>query len=88
MTEGTSDDEIKSFLLKQAAVVIKGSHGCSGKEVRVLNDLSDLKASVETIRSGKYNLIEQKIKNIAPLCALNPTSLNTCRIVTCHGGVF
>ena len=85
VTEGTTDEELRSFLSKQESVVIKGAHGCSGKEVMVLNDLTNLEASVGIIRSGSYNLIEQKIINISTLAALNPTSLNTCRIVTCHG---
>jgi len=86
VTAGTTDEDIKAFLAKYDSVVIKGSHGCSGKDVRVLNDLSDLNAAVEIIRTGNYNLIEQKIVNIDSLRALNPSSLNTCRIVTCHGG--
>lgn len=89
ITSSTTDDEIKAFIAKQEAIVIKGAHGCSGKDVKVLNDLSDIDTVVEIIRSGKYNLIEQKIVNIEAIKAFNPTSLNTCRIVTCHGeGVF
>lgn len=85
VTSQTSDEDLKSFLAKMNSIVIKGSHGCSGKEVKVLNDLTDLDASVRIIREGHYDLIEEKIENIDSIRQLNPTSLNTCRIVSCQG---
>lgn len=84
----TTDDEIVAFLSSLSQVVVKGSHGCSGKEVRVFNDLTDIKTTVSEIRKGGYNLLEEKMYNIDTLAVLNPTSLNTCRIVTCHGGGY
>lgn len=84
----TTDGEISSFLSSISQVVAKGSHGCSGKDVRVFNDLTNIDTVVRAIRNGGYNLLEERIFNIDVIAALNPTSLNTCRIVTCHGGRY
>lgn len=86
VTDTTTDEDIRSFLLPLSSVVIKGSHGCSGKEVSVLNNLTNMDRAIHVIREGRYNLLEEKMVNASVVATLNPTSLNTCRIVTCHGG--
>lgn len=77
-----SESEIKSFLIKYPRVVLKGGHGCSGKQVEVME--SDDTEILDMIHSGKYDLVEQFVENHEDMAKLNPTSLNTLRIVTVH----
>ena len=78
----SSDEIIKNFLEKHERIVLKGSHGCSGKQVKVIDSSDD--KTWELIHSGYYDLIEQFVTNHEVVSKLNPTSLNTLRIVTVH----
>ena len=83
-TENLSDNEIKDFLKLHKNIVTKASYGDSGKEVKVLNlsDKDDLYKTVDYIKTQKFNLIEEQIFNCDEIKRLNPSSLNTLRIVT------
>lgn len=87
-TDTLSDEKIKTFLRIYPNIVAKTSHGDSGKEVEVINITpnDDLDMILEYIKSKKFNLIEEQIFNCDELMKLNPTSLNTLRIVTVKTG--
>ena len=78
----SSKEMLIEFVRKYNKVVLKGSHGCSGKQVKVLNTSDP--SIWHFIDSGDYDLIEQFVTNHERIAALNPTSLNTLRIVTIH----
>ncbi len=83
-TDGLSDEEVKAFLAKHKNVVAKASYGDSGKQVEVINitENDDLDEILAHIKEQNFNLIEEQIYNHTKLKKLNPTSLNTMRIVT------
>lgn len=83
-TEELSDSEIKDFLKSHNNIVAKASYGDSGKEVEVLNlsDETDLEKTIEYLKENKFNLVEEQIVNCDEIRGLNPSSLNTLRIVT------
>ena len=79
-----SEENIKKFLMRHQNIVAKQSHGDSGKEVEVIN-VSEFKNSddlLQYIHVHRYDLLEEKLMNHVALDKLNPTSLNTVRIVS------
>ncbi len=87
-TDSLSDEAIKDFLRTHSNIVVKASYGDSGKEVEVINltEEDDLDAVLEHIKAQKFNLIEEQIFNCDEIKELNPSSLNTLRIVTVNNG--
>lgn len=77
-------EKIKEFLIMHPTVVAKESYGDSGKEVEIINvsDFSDLDDVLKYIHDHNLNLLEEKIVNHPVVEKLNPSSLNTIRIVT------
>lgn len=81
----STEEEIREFLYEKKKVVLKISNGCSGKQICVLDLYNkSIEEVINFIKENKYNLIEEYIENIDILAKLNPTSLNTIRIVTIH----
>lgn len=82
--DGKSDEEIKNFLLSHKNIVAKASYGDSGQQIEVLHlsEDDDLNKTVDYIRQRKLNLLEEQIYNCDEIKKLNPTSLNTLRIVS------
>ena len=76
--------EIKDFLSSHNTVVAKASHGDSGKEVQVIENLREknLDSIISYLKKNNLNLIEEQIVNCDEVRALNNSSLNTLRIVT------
>lgn len=83
-TNRCSDTEIKDFLSLHDTVVAKASHGDSGKEVKVIENLNvkNLDSIISYLKSNNLNLIEEQIVNCDEVRTLNKSSLNTLRIVT------
>ncbi len=83
------EEEIKEFLENNDRAVMKNSGGCSGKQVHII-DTKDM--SVEDFltyaRENSYDMAEKVIENCDEIKRLNPTSLNTIRIVTIHSENF
>lgn len=80
--------QIESFVEKNKRLVLKNSGGCSGKQVFITNGDESKETILSIINNGKYNLIEEVIENCQEIKDLNPTSLNTIRIVTVHGANY
>ncbi len=82
--KGTPDADIHDFTSKHDECIAKPISSCHGNGVRKIktNEIMQLK------RNGETFLAEQIIENCAELKSINPTSLNTIRVVTCrdHGG--
>lgn len=83
-TDTESGKNIKDFLKRHSVVVAKESYGDSGKEVEVINvsDFPSLDDVLKYICDRRLNLLEEKIVNHPVVEKLNPSSLNTIRIVT------
>jgi hypothetical protein len=78
----STDHEIRSFLCKHDWVMLKAASSSSGKQIKKINTSApDIMREIE---SGKYDLIEEVAINHKDIAKLNPTSLNTIRIVTVH----
>lgn len=83
--EVASDEEIHDFIYRNNKIVLKKSDSYSGKLVKVLDlSIQPFDEIVDEIKSGKYDMIENHIDNCKEMKKLNPTSLNTIRIVTIH----
>lgn len=78
----TSDQNVLSFLSRHKRVVLKQANGCSGKQVYVANSQDSPYYLLGKIRNEKYNLMEEVVSNCKSIAKLNPTSLNTMRVVT------
>lgn len=77
--------QITTFIGESKRFVLKNSSGCSGKQVYVTTGKESKEGLLSLINSGKYNLIEEILENCEQIKDLNPTSLNTIRVVTIHG---
>lgn len=76
--------QITTFIGESKRFVLKNSSGCSGKQVYVTTGKESKEGLLSLINSGKYNLIEEILENCEQIKDLNPTSLNTIRVVTIH----
>lgn len=76
-----SEEEIKRFISKHRPIVMKIPNGCSGKQVYVTKLEDGDNEILKKIKEG-FILLEECIQNCQEIKALNPTSLNTIRIVT------
>ena len=84
----TADEsEIKRFISEHKPIVMKIPNGCSGKQVYVTKN-EDTEATILSKIEEGYILLEECISNCKEVKALNPTSLNTIRIVTVRGGNY
>lgn len=83
-----TEEDVESFFDKHKSIVLKQSRGCSGKQVHVVTVDETKEDVLNLIRSEGYNLIEEKITNCDEIKSLNPTSLNTIRVVTISSGEY
>lgn len=84
----TCDDKLNIFLDKHKKIVLKKSRGCSGKQIYVSKDTDTKESIIELIQKEHFDLIEEAIINCKEIKRLNPTSLNTIRIVTFRDGTY
>ena len=83
--EKRNEQEIFAFFSSHNRIVLKNSRGCSGKQVDVIETRKlSFDEFTRVIKQNKYNLAEEAIENIDVIKSLNPTSLNTLRILTIH----
>ncbi|MBR6271421.1 MAG: hypothetical protein IKR26_04635 [Lachnospiraceae bacterium] len=81
----TPEDEVERFIKNNKKVVMKSSGGCSGKQVHVIStEGMTVGDFLKYAREHSYDLTEVVIENCEEIKRLNPTSLNTIRIVTVH----
>ena len=82
----TQEAAVHEFASKHEECIVKPISSCHGNGVRKIktSDIMQLK------QSGESFLAEEIIENCTELKSLNPTSLNTIRVVTCrdHGGAL
>lgn len=76
-----SKQDICSFIKGKEKVVVKGSTGGGGKNVKVLN-LRDFSVDDIIKMSKKYDIIEEYVYQHKSLMNLSPNSLNTIRVIT------
>lgn len=77
----TSTLDINLFVRTNAPVIIKPNRGEQGKGVKIVNNCDDLCHLIQELKESEY-VIESLIQNCAELNILNPSSLNTLRVVT------
>lgn len=79
---------IIDFFRRHKSVIIKPRTGDSGKGVFVIHDCSSLQTSDidKIITENKDGIVEETLQNHHVISALNPTSLNTLRIITVRKG--
>lgn len=80
-----TDAELLAFLESKTKIVIKKSDGASGKQIKV-ESIAGLtnEEKLDLIKSTGYDVLEGYVTNIDVIQNLNPTSLNTLRIVSVH----
>lgn len=82
------DKHVDKFLDEHKRIVLKKSKGCSGKQIYV-SKVTDTKEYItELIKKEHFDLIEEVITNCEEIKRLNPTSLNTIRVVTFRNGNY
>ncbi len=84
-TRISSIEEIRQFINNLGKVIIKPLNMSAGEGIYILHaeDNEKTAALFSDIKRGRHCLLEEVKENIPELKALNPTSLNTIRIVTC-----
>lgn len=78
---GIEEVALTDFVGRHGPVIAKPSRGEQGKGVTQISDAADLKAFLESIGDEVY-VLEGKVYNCRELRELNPSSLNTLRVVT------
>jgi len=83
-TRNNTSLEILDFIKKYKTVIVKPDTGTWGIGIYKLNYLEKEKIDklMESFNSGKKYVIEEIVENIESIKLLNPTSLNTLRVVT------
>ena len=78
------DDEIRNFIMKYGEVVVKPAGGALGIGVYKLNssNVDGINSLLENVRNHKHLIIEQVIVEHKRMSCLNPSSVNTIRVVT------
>ena len=78
-------ERVKAFLSSYDKVIIKPFDLSKGDGIYILptNDEKSVAQLLDEINRGNNCLLEEVMENVPELKALNPTSLNTIRIVTC-----
>lgn len=72
---------LSNFIEQNGQVIAKPSHGEQGHGVIVLTPESDLNSFINSIGETEY-VVEGRVENCRELKELNPSSLNTLRVVT------
>lgn len=82
-TNATTDESL-NFIKQHNTVIVKPVDGVCGKGIYRLksNNPKDLESFIISLQSNSY-LVEEIIENEESLKKLNPSSLNTVRVVTC-----
>ena len=80
--------QIIDFFKQHNSVIIKPRAGDSGKGIFVIHSCSSLHESEidRIITENKNGIIEEILQNHPDISVLNPTSLNTLRIITVRNG--
>lgn len=81
VTKETSRSEILDFVNKNTPVIAKPNHGEQGHGIIVLQKDNSIDELVQVLELEDY-LLEKMQKNCPELEQLNPSSLNTLRVVT------
>lgn len=84
-TRSATTDEVSTFINDLGRVIVKPLNMSAGEGIYLLHATeSDKISELESrIQEGHHCLLEEVKENVAALKALNPTSLNTIRVVTC-----
>lgn len=84
-TREASVEEVRRFISKYDKVIIKPFDLSKGDGIFILqrDDEKGVAQLTGEISRGHHCLIEEVMENVPEIKALNPTSLNTIRIVTC-----
>lgn len=84
-TRSSSSERITEFVQSLGKVIVKPLNMSAGEGIFLLQaDDNDKTAQLlSDIQKGHHCLLEEVKENVAELKALNPTSLNTIRVVTC-----
>ena len=78
-------EELRLFFLNNKAICLKKSDGAMGYQVGIFrNNEITFDELCSVINEKQYDLAENVIESIPVIADLNPTSLNTMRIVTIH----
>ena len=83
-TRNNTSLEILDFINKYKTVIVKPDTGTWGIGIYKLNYLDKDKVDllIGSLNNGKEYVIEEIVENIESLKLLNPTSLNTLRVIT------
>ena len=84
-TRNATPEEINAFITNLGRVIVKPLNMSAGEGIFLLHATESDKISklLSHIQEGQHCLLEEVKENVAELKALNPTSLNTIRVVTC-----
>ena len=76
----SSTDQIKEFIITYKKVIAKPANSALGRGIRILSD-SLKNEDIDVLHKEKY-ILEEFLENAPETRRLNPSSLNTIRIVT------
>lgn len=87
-----SEEEIKNFVKKYQTVIVKPCDGALGNGIYKMdfNDEKLMRNLLDAYKKGKHLILEEVIVEHPDLQRLNPTSVNTIRVITmidAHGKV-
>lgn len=79
-----TEEEIKEFIEKYKTVIVKPSNGALGGGIYKLNfnDFDGLNNLLDSFRRGDRLILEEVIVEHPDMQRLNPTSVNTIRVIT------
>lgn len=79
-----SEEEVRAFITRHGEVIVKPATGALGIGVYKLksSDAEGINALLQHISAGESLIIEEVIRQHADMARLNPTSVNTIRVIT------
>ncbi|KYG59406.1 sugar-transfer associated ATP-grasp domain-containing protein [Planococcus maritimus] len=83
-TDDVSEEEIAKWFVTHESFIAKPLSGQVGKGVEKLsvNDFESLNTLITYLKTNKLNLLEEVIDQHEDMSSLNPTSVNTVRVMT------
>lgn len=84
ITQKSSETEIRAFISKHKEVIVKPSGGALGIGIYKLSvyETDEINNLIRKIKKGEHLIIEEVIKQHPKMSILNPTSVNTIRVIS------
>ena len=84
-TYDSDEAQLRAFIERRKRIIAKPEYGVRGEGVRIVESPKQVEDLMELISGGAHFILEEIVENAGFLNRMNPSSLNTFRVVTVVG---